>query len=251
VATPASLLRQASRSNPPETGLPAVRALKQEIEALERHHVASAISEGWSWARVAAALEVTKQAAHKRHAQAVRALIATDPREAVPSSDQVVVTADARHAVRMAREEARTQGATTVGTEHLLVGVLRSPARSPAVAALTGHGVTLRAARAALCPTLLEEEEEAAATSRATAEAARATGVSALARLCLEDSLRQATRRSDGHLGIEHLLLALLARDDGGAARTLERLGVSAREIRGEVAARIGAAGSALSGERP
>src|SRR4051812_48750263 len=105
VATPSSLLRQASRGSRPEKALAAITALRQEIDALERHHVATAISEGWSWTRVATALGVTKQAAHKKHAQAVRALISTDPREAVPSNDKVVVTAEARQAVRIARAE--------------------------------------------------------------------------------------------------------------------------------------------------
>jgi ATP-dependent Clp protease ATP-binding subunit ClpA len=139
----------------------------------------------------------------------------------------------------MARGEARGQGLTTVGTEHLLLGVLMTTASNPALATLAEHGVTVAAARSALSPTLVEEED-AVETSRATAEAARATGVSPLARVCLEDSLRQATHRSDRHVGIEHLLLALLARDDGGAARTLNTLGVSVHDLRRQLAARIG-----------
>lgn len=219
-----SLLRSSGRAGRPEKALPAIAALREELEALERHHVATAVAEGWSWSRVAKALGVTKQAAHKKHAQTVRAL-APDPREAVPSDARVVVTAEARRAVRCARDEAREAGSTTVGTEHLLLGVLRVRG-SVAARALANAGVTLDAARAGLQVTESEVEHAAAGESRETAEAARATGVSPLARACLERSLREALERGDGHLGIEHVLLALLAGEQSGAVRTLELLGV-------------------------
>jgi hypothetical protein len=228
----ATLLRRAARTSGPEKGLAAIRALRVELEALERHHVATAISEGWSWTRVAEALGVTKQAAHKKHAREVRALTSTDPRQAVPTDGRVVVTAEARNVVRFARDEARAQGMTSVGTEHLLLGILRTSPDDPAVLALTGCGVTLDGARSALSPTLAQEDHDVARTSQPTAEAARASGVSALARLCLEDSLREAVKRAERHLGTEHLLLALLAREEGGATRTLEKLGVAPAGIR-------------------
>jgi hypothetical protein len=57
-------------------------------------------------------------------------------------------------------------------------------------------------------------------------------GVSPLARECLEQSLREAIRRGDTHLGVEHLVLALVSRTDGGAARTLEQCGTSAETVR-------------------
>jgi ATP-dependent Clp protease ATP-binding subunit ClpA len=39
-------------------------------------------------------------------------------------------------------------------------------------------------------------------------------------------------RRNDRHLGVDHLLLALVSREDGGAARTLARLGTSSAAVR-------------------
>ncbi len=105
-------MRSAGRSNKPEKGLPAVAALRQEVEALERHHVATAVADGWSWSRVAEALGVSKQAAHKKHARMARALTTTDPREAVPGNDRVTVTPEARRAVRCGRDEARAVGLT-------------------------------------------------------------------------------------------------------------------------------------------
>ncbi|MDP9467872.1 MAG: helix-turn-helix domain-containing protein [Chloroflexota bacterium] len=52
----------------PAKALAAVVALRRLAEQLERAAVAKAIAQGWTWAEVAEALGVTRQAAHKRHA---------------------------------------------------------------------------------------------------------------------------------------------------------------------------------------
>lgn len=56
-----------SPSNP-EEALAASVALRHMAEQLERKAVREAIAQGWSWSQVAAALGISKQAAHKRHA---------------------------------------------------------------------------------------------------------------------------------------------------------------------------------------
>ncbi len=53
----------------PAEALAAVVSLRRLAEQLERAAVARAIEEGWTWAQVAEALGVTRQAAHKRHAR--------------------------------------------------------------------------------------------------------------------------------------------------------------------------------------
>jgi len=53
----------------PAEALAAVVALRRLAEQLERAAVARAIEQGWTWADVAEALGVTRQAAHKRHAR--------------------------------------------------------------------------------------------------------------------------------------------------------------------------------------
>jgi hypothetical protein len=52
----------------PAEALAAVLALRRLADGLERAAVRRAIEDGWSWAQVADALGVTRQAAHKRHA---------------------------------------------------------------------------------------------------------------------------------------------------------------------------------------
>lgn len=56
----------------PAEALAAVVSLRRLAEQLERAAVACAIEQGWTWAQVAEALGVTRQAAHKRHAHGRR-----------------------------------------------------------------------------------------------------------------------------------------------------------------------------------
>ena len=53
----------------PASALAAVVALRRTAERLERAAVDRAIAQGWTWAQVAEALGVSRQAAHKRHAR--------------------------------------------------------------------------------------------------------------------------------------------------------------------------------------
>jgi len=63
---------------PVADGLAAVGALRRLADQLEEAQVERAVSEGWSWAQVAEALGVTKQAAHQKHARRIAA--GDDPR---------------------------------------------------------------------------------------------------------------------------------------------------------------------------
>ncbi|MGD9571007.1 MAG: leucine zipper domain-containing protein [Thermoleophilia bacterium] len=56
----------------PAAALAAVVALRRLADRLERAAVDRAVEQGWTWAQVAEALGVTRQAAHKRHAGRAR-----------------------------------------------------------------------------------------------------------------------------------------------------------------------------------
>ncbi len=56
----------------PREGLEAVVALRRTLEALEAAQVENAFIAGWSWARIAEVLGVSKQAVHKKHARRIR-----------------------------------------------------------------------------------------------------------------------------------------------------------------------------------
>ena len=61
-------LAAAAGSADARAGLRAVLALRRLAETLETLQVANARRQGWSWQEIAEALEVSKQAVHKKHA---------------------------------------------------------------------------------------------------------------------------------------------------------------------------------------
>ncbi len=56
-----------SPTEDPEGALTASVTLRRLSERLEEDAVQAAIDQGWTWAEVAQALGVTRQAAHKKH----------------------------------------------------------------------------------------------------------------------------------------------------------------------------------------
>jgi hypothetical protein len=64
----ATELAAAASSGDAGVGLRAVLALRRLAEALEATQVENARRAGWSWQEIAAALEVSKQAVHKKYA---------------------------------------------------------------------------------------------------------------------------------------------------------------------------------------
>ncbi|MCW3818388.1 HTH domain-containing protein [Micromonospora sp. DR5-3] len=61
-------LAAAAGSTDPKVGLRAVLALRRLLERLEVVQVDNARRQGWSWQEIADALEVSRQAVHKKHA---------------------------------------------------------------------------------------------------------------------------------------------------------------------------------------
>lgn len=55
-------------SRDPDVGLRAVFALRRLVDRLEVLQVDNARDKGWTWPQIAAALQVTKQAVHQKHA---------------------------------------------------------------------------------------------------------------------------------------------------------------------------------------
>jgi hypothetical protein len=203
----------------PEDGLATVALLRARLEELEALHVEKAIRAGWSWRRIAELLGVTKQAVHKKYARRVAARL--DAEEAASERKRLVVTGLARQSVRYAREEAEALGETELRPEHLLLGLLRDEG-GRAARALDAAGVTLARARA----------EAGSGRGKPTSAEMREPDVplpvAPEARAIMEESLREAVRRGDDHLGVEHLLLALIHAEGGPALRLLDSLGVEA-----------------------
>ena len=58
----------------PEEAFAAVSSLRVIANKLERNAVKEAIKQGWTWAQIAQALDITRQAAHKRHAAFIKTM---------------------------------------------------------------------------------------------------------------------------------------------------------------------------------
>jgi ATP-dependent Clp protease ATP-binding subunit ClpA len=205
----------------PETALRALTALRQELETIEPSLVQRALGAGASWSKIARALGISKQAAHHKYRHlADRAL--TD----ATAGSKILVTGEARQSIQFAREEAKRLGHRAIGTEHILLGILRCN-RSHAVKALGRLGVTHDGAIEFLRSTLpgLPPDDPNAADKRKD-------GVTAHARRIMEGSLREALNRGDGYIGVEHLLLALLTDSRNGAVQTLEALHATPSRIK-------------------
>src|SRR4051812_48502376 len=113
------LAERASAADSPDAALSIVRALRAEIEEFERQHVARALTLGEPVSSVARALGVSRQSAHRRF------------RDLVPPrapSQRPRPTAETRLAIEYARRQACDHGAAAVGSEHILLGILRSGA---------------------------------------------------------------------------------------------------------------------------
>ena len=150
------LLEHAVRATDPEVALHALTAVRRELEAFERVQAWRALDAGSSYGAVARALGISRQAAHRRYRELAAA---TEPPPA-PGQARLRVTPEARAAVQLAGEEATALGATQLGSEHLLLGILRA-GDGVAAAALKASGVSLEGARACATPTLADRRRRA------------------------------------------------------------------------------------------
>ena len=69
---PPPYVTTAAAADDPDTGLRAIRALRDLADRLEALQVRNARARGWSWQQIADALGVTRQAVHKKHATSRR-----------------------------------------------------------------------------------------------------------------------------------------------------------------------------------
>ncbi len=225
-----TLLAQVVSVGDPEERLRALAQLRRELEAAETELAANALRAGLSWSQIGASLGVSKQTAHRRHSHDVAKL--DEAAEAEHQGSRVLVRAEARRAVRVARQEAVARGEPTVGTEHLLLGLLQC-GDPTTVELLDRLGVTLTLAREAVQPTV---EASLRSARPGAAERSDATAVlSPFARRVIEEALAERAGQGSGALSALDLLRALLRDDAGGAARTLEALGVGAPRVRIEI----------------
>jgi ATP-dependent Clp protease ATP-binding subunit ClpC len=133
-------------------------------------------------------------------------------------------TDQARRVVVLAQEEARGLDHNYIGTEHILLGLLRD-GEGVAVEALTGLGISLDETRAKV-------EER---TGRGSDQASGHIPFTPRAKKVLELSLREALELGTDYIGTEHILLGLIREGQGMAARVLVDLGADMNQTREKV----------------
>lgn len=212
---PIDLAQQACAAPDAADRVRAIATLRDQLDALEINAVRGAVEAGASWSEVAQMLGVSKQSAHRRFAGRIHGET-TPPPAAAPAEPRIVITSQARRAVRAARAAARALGHPEVDTSHLLLGLL-ADAAGPAARALEAIGVDFDGAREAVT------RQQPPGSPRPD----RTVPIAPVTRDALEQSLREARRLNHGHLGVEHLLLGTVRDPDSCAVRALADLGVA------------------------
>jgi hypothetical protein len=147
-------------------------------------------------------------------------------------------TEPARHVIQLAQEEARAFKHDYIGTEHILIGLLREE-QGLAARVLQGLEITVEQVREQVLTTVGSGET---VTSGQIPFTPRAKKV-------LELALREALSLSDHYIDTEHILLGLVAENEGLAARLLRDLGAPPDRIRSEVLSlHSGSSGRVVSG---
>lgn len=166
---------------------------------------------------------------------------------------------EARAAIVAAQEEARALGHNYVGTEHLLLALVRDPA-APAGRALARLGVADESVRGAILRVVgpgrrldggalaaigidldeVRRRVEAAFGPGALDSArpgcrSRELALTPRSKKALQLALREAAHRRAGAIDGEHLLLGLLRVEDGVAAEILARRGVTRAAVEAEL----------------
>jgi len=133
-------------------------------------------------------------------------------------------TDKARRVVVLAQEEARILDHNYVGTEHLLLGLIREE-EGVAARALVSLDISLEDVRSQV-RTIIGE---------GTAAPAGHIPFTPRTKKALELALREALQLGHNYIGTEHILLGLVREGEGVAAQVLGELGAEPDRIRGVV----------------
>jgi ATP-dependent Clp protease ATP-binding subunit ClpC len=133
-------------------------------------------------------------------------------------------TERARKVLQLAQEEAQRFNHNYIGTEHLLLGLVRE-GEGVAAKVLGNLGVELNKVRSAVEFII----------GRGDRTVAGDIGLTPRAKKVIELSVDEARRLNHHYIGTEHLLLGLVREGEGIAAGVLESLGVSLDKVRSQV----------------
>ena len=190
------------------------------VDSLIGHFVDQARRAGASWSEIGRSMGVTKQAAQQRFV--ARGGSGASPLD--PSRGFSAFTDEARAVVVTAQERAREAGNDTIGIGHLVLALVADPT-STAARAVTAQGASL---------------EEITRTASATLPPAAKSvpdliPFDAHARAALERTFEEAQRLGSEVVTAGHILLAVLAVEDGTGV--LAGLGVTPAGVEAQLTA--------------
>ncbi|WP_071458916.1 ATP-dependent protease ATP-binding subunit ClpC [Bacillus massilinigeriensis] len=137
-------------------------------------------------------------------------------------------TERAQKVLALAQEEAIRLGHSNIGTEHILLGLVRE---GEGIAAKALYGLGLGAEKIQKeVENLIGRGEEGAQTIHYTPRAKKV----------IELSMDEARKLGHSYVGTEHILLGLIREGEGVAARVLNNLGVSLNKARQQVLQLLG-----------
>src|SRR3989454_7076252 len=147
-----------------------------------------------------------------------------------------------RRLLELAGEEATRLHHEHVGTEHILLGLIRE-GEGVAAAVLTNFNVDLEEVSAKI--------EETVKQGKAGARAGPDLPYTSRAKKVLEFSMMEARELNHRYVGTEHLLLGILREEKGIGAQVLTDAGVTLETARSEVLRVLGTKGSDASDQTP
>src|SRR5438445_8530475 len=133
-------------------------------------------------------------------------------------------TERARKVLQLAQEEAQRFNHNYIGTEHLLLGLVRE-GEGVAAKVLANLGVELNKVRSAV-EFIIGRGDRAVMGE---------IGLTPRAKKVIELAVDEARRLGHHYIGTEHLVLGLIREDEGIASGVLASLGVNLEKVRSEV----------------
>jgi len=134
----------------------------------------------------------------------------------------------ARRVLSLAQEEAQRFNHNYIGTEHILLGLVRE-SEGTAAKILNGLEIELNKIRSAVEFVIGKGDNSTSGE----------IGLTPRAKKVIELAVDEARRLSHQHIGTEHLLIGLMREGEGVASGVLESLGVDLDKVREETTNRL------------
>ena len=149
-------------------------------------------------------------------------------------------TQRAQKVLQLAQEETIRMKHESIGTEHILLGLIRE-----------GGGIAAKALEAIEVNTQLIEEGVKELVGVGEKDVGPIVHYTPRAKKVIELSVDESRKLGHSYIGTEHLLLALIREGEGVAARVLGNAGVSLNKARQQVLQLLGSNEQASSGSSP